>query len=103
MGCEVSTLLTRVSLPAEDKNIPFQPGSRAPILSIIGWTSILRSLRVRKGSPKYFPGNDEILPVKSGSASATISSVQRIGKISILSMFTVRPEHSPKTFNKLFM
>jgi hypothetical protein len=30
-----------------------------------------------------------------------ISLVQRIGKISVLSIFTVRPKHSPKTFNKL--
>jgi hypothetical protein len=32
MGCEVSTLLTSVSLPAIERRLPFHPGSHPPII-----------------------------------------------------------------------
>jgi hypothetical protein len=45
IGWDESTVFTNVSLPAEDKNLPFHPGNLAPILSKSGWTSIFLSLR----------------------------------------------------------
>lgn len=103
MGCEGRTLLTSVTLPVEVNIFPFHPGNRAPILSIRGWTSTRRSFHVCKGRPKYFPRKGEIFPRKVGRASVMRSSVQRMGKISVLFMLTLWPEHFPKISKSWFM
>lgn len=98
MGSDDKTHFTNVSLPAVDKNFPFQPGNLAPTLSISGWTSTLRRRLLWSGSPRYLRRKEEIFPRKFYNASVMMSFVHLIGNISILLKLIFSPEQSPNKF-----
>ena len=76
----------RVSLPEIDSSFPFHPGNFAPILSIKGCTSILRSFRIWSGRPRYFLGNLQIFSGKFWRSCAMELLSTWMGKTSVLEM-----------------
>lgn len=91
------TALARVTRPARERFLPFQPLRRPPTLLMRGWKSILRSLRKWRGIPRYLPGKLAILAGKSAKTFARSIPSHLIGKASDLDTFVMRPLASPKS------
>ena len=87
---------TKVNLPALVSKRPFQPGSRAPILSIRICSSALLVRPKRNGKPRYRQGNWHALPVKPGVMVAKTVSSQLMGYISDFCILVNSPVASPK-------
>lgn len=101
MGCAERTVLTNVSLLAVVRNLPFHPGILAPIFSISGCTSILRSLLKCRGNPRYLAGKLHTFPGKLWRSCVTVLCGTLMGNISVFDMLILSPEHSPKKFSIL--